>query len=52
MGRLGLVDWRSVNARFCALMWILAAVLAIVILTHLHHPVAPAVQHFNAIRTR
>jgi hypothetical protein len=35
MGPLGFVNWRVVNARFCALMWIAAAVLAWVILMHL-----------------
>jgi hypothetical protein len=28
------VDWRRVNVRFCWLMWIVAAVLAMVVLAH------------------
>jgi hypothetical protein len=32
------VDWRSVNARFCGLMWIIALVLAIVILANVGNP--------------
>jgi hypothetical protein len=39
------VDWRRVNALFCGLMWLLAAMLAIVILVnvgkpsgHIQHP--------------
>jgi len=38
MGPLGFVNWRTVNAQFCLLMWVAAAVLAFIILMH----VAPA----------
>jgi hypothetical protein len=38
------VDWRSVNARFCGLMWLLALVLALVVLVHAL-PSEPAVHH-------
>ena len=34
MSPLAFVNWRSVNARFCLLMWLVAAVLGIVILMH------------------
>jgi hypothetical protein len=34
MGPLGFVNWRIVNAQFCLLMWVAAAVLALVILMH------------------
>jgi hypothetical protein len=32
---LGFVNWRTVNRYFCALMWLVAVVLALVVLTHL-----------------
>jgi hypothetical protein len=38
------VNWRSVHTMFCALMWVLAAVLAIIVIVHLAVP-ADAVQH-------
>lgn len=34
MGPLGFVNWRVVNARFCSLMWAVAAVLAVILLMH------------------
>jgi hypothetical protein len=34
MGFLGFVDWRAVNRRFCALMWLVVAVLVVVLLAH------------------
>jgi hypothetical protein len=35
------VDWRSVNAIFCGLMWVVALVLAVVILVHRLPPSPP-----------
>jgi hypothetical protein len=34
MGPLGFVNWHSVNVRFRFLMWMVALVLAIVVLAH------------------
>jgi hypothetical protein len=34
---LGFVNWRNVNRYFCTVMWLLAIVLALVVLTHLFH---------------
>jgi len=45
MGPLGFVNWRVVNARFCALMWLAAAVLAWVILMHLAPSPGGAAHH-------
>lgn len=38
------VNWRSVHARFCAVMWIVAAILAIIVIVHLVVP-ADAAHH-------
>ena len=45
------VDWRSVNAAFCGLMWLMVLVLAVVILAHglpaappIHHPPRPTLR--------
>ncbi len=35
MGPLAFVNWRVVNEHFCTLMWVIAVVLAVVVLTHL-----------------
>jgi hypothetical protein len=45
MGPLGFVNWRVLNSRFCVLMWMVAAVLAWVILTHLAPPIGGAAHH-------
>jgi hypothetical protein len=36
------VNWSTVSKRFCALMWLLAFVLVVVILAHLIPASAPA----------
>jgi hypothetical protein len=46
MGPLGFVNWREVNAGFCALMWFVALVLAGVILMHV--AAGPAAAHHVA----
>jgi hypothetical protein len=38
------VDWRSINAAFCGLMWLMVLVLAVVILVH-RLPATPAIHH-------
>jgi len=38
------VDWRRVNAQFCGVMWMIAAVLAVVILVNVGKPSAPVKQ--------
>jgi hypothetical protein len=38
------VDWRSVNATFCGLMWLMVLVLAVVILAH-GLPATPPIHH-------
>jgi hypothetical protein len=38
------VDWRSINAAFCGLMWLIVLVLAVVILVH-RLPATPAIHH-------
>jgi hypothetical protein len=49
-GRRGLVkpllfvNWRSVHAGFCAVMWIVAAILAIIVIVHMAVP-ADAAHH-------
>jgi hypothetical protein len=35
MGPLAFVNWRVVNENFCMLMWVLAAILAVVVVLHL-----------------
>jgi hypothetical protein len=45
MGPLGFVNWRAVNAQFCLVMWIAAAVLAWVILMQLAPPVGGTAHH-------
>jgi hypothetical protein len=49
MSPLAFVNWRSVNARFCVLMWLFAGGLALFVLaqtgdpgTSVHHAVAAA----------
>jgi hypothetical protein len=49
MSPLAFVNWRSVNARFCMLMWLIVAVLAVFMLAHtgdsgasVHHAIATA----------
>jgi hypothetical protein len=46
---LGFVNWRTVNRYFCVLMWVVAIVLALIVLTHLVHA-APAA-HASALVT-
>jgi hypothetical protein len=41
MGWLAFVNWSSVNRRFCALMWIVALALAVVVLVHVGHAPPP-----------
>lgn len=38
------VDWRAVNAIFCGVIWVLAGVLALVIIVH-RLPPQPPVHH-------
>jgi hypothetical protein len=47
MDFLGFVDWRAVNRRFCVVMWLVAVVLALVLLAHTGSPSA-AVHHIYA----
>ena len=49
MGPLGFVNWRLINARFCALMWIAAAVLAWVLLMHLARAPVDAAGHASHV---
>ncbi len=44
MRPLSFVDWRTLNALFCGLMWLVVLVLAVVIVTHAL-PASPAVHH-------
>jgi hypothetical protein len=46
---LGFVDWRSVNRYFCVLMWFVAFVLALIVLTHLGHTAQAAHPSANVI---
>jgi hypothetical protein len=48
---LGFVNWRSVNRYFCALMWLVAIVLALILLSHLGHT-APAAHASTVAITR
>jgi hypothetical protein len=41
MGWLAFVNWASVNRRFCALLWTVAFVLAVVVLIHIGHATPP-----------
>ncbi len=41
MGPLGFVNWRSVNAYFCLLMWLVAVILAVIVLGHVIHTPPP-----------
>jgi hypothetical protein len=50
VGPLGFVDWRSVNRLFCGLMWMVALVLALIVLLHLH--TAPDSVRHVALPTR
>jgi hypothetical protein len=34
MGPLGFVNWRRLNRAFCLLMWLLALVLALIVIAH------------------
>jgi hypothetical protein len=59
MSPLFLVNWHAVNVRFRALMWAVAAVLAIVILAHsapkprsARHPAPTASAVAGGLRTR
>jgi hypothetical protein len=36
VGPLGFVDWRSVNRLFCGLIWMVALVLALIVIAHLN----------------
>jgi hypothetical protein len=47
---LGFVNWRSVQVRFSLLMWLLAGLLAIVILVHTSK--ATPVHHAKAATAR
>jgi hypothetical protein len=40
MGSLGFVDFKALHFRFCLLMWLLAGVLAVVVLSHIIPPAA------------
>ena len=44
------VNWRSVHARFCAVMWIVAAILAIIVIVHVLVP--PDAAHHAASNVR
>lgn len=50
-GAVLFVDWRSVNALFCGLMWAIALVLAVVILVH-NLPATPPVHHVAHLAVR
>jgi hypothetical protein len=52
MGFLGFVNWRSVSVRFTVLMWMLAGVLAVVVLMHIGHPTPAAHHHVVATARR
>ena len=39
------VNWRSVQARFCVLMWLLVGVLTIVVLAHTGGGVGASAHH-------
>ena len=41
------VNWRRVHARFCVIMWIIAVILAAVVIAHLAAP-ADAANHAAA----
>ena len=51
MQPLGFVNWRSVNRYFCALMWLVVFVLALIVLTHIGHA-PPAAHGASAAITR
>jgi len=51
MGPFAFVNWRLVNERFCALMWVIAAVLAIVVLMHVSGTAAGTGVHHGADTT-
>jgi hypothetical protein len=40
MKPLSFVNWRSVHAMFCGLMWIIAVILAVVVIMHVALPAA------------
>jgi hypothetical protein len=44
MSPLGFVNWRQMNTYFCLTMWLIAIVLAVIILGHIAHA-APATGH-------
>ena len=50
MQPLGFVNWRVVNRYFCGLMWLVAIVLALIVLTHLVH--ASSVAHAGVVTVR
>ena len=41
MQPLGFVNWRVVNRYFCTLMWVVALILGLIVLTHLVHAAPP-----------
>lgn len=47
MGPLGFVNWRLVNSHFRALMWTVAAALAVVILLHVVPAAGSTVHHWH-----
>ncbi|MHB8691416.1 MAG: hypothetical protein ACYDHH_09240 [Solirubrobacteraceae bacterium] len=47
MQPLGFVNWRHVNRYFCAFMWTVVFVLALVVLSHLFH--SGAVSHASQV---
>ena len=49
MGPLTYVDWRKLNALFCALMWAVALVLGVYVLC-LVVPQSSTVQHVVVVR--
>ena len=51
MQPLAFVNWRTVNRYFCALMWLVAFVLALIVITHLAHA-APAAHPAAAVIAR
>jgi hypothetical protein len=48
MKPLMFVNWRSVHAAFCGLMWLIAVVLAVVVLAHTAMP-ADAAHHATRV---
>jgi hypothetical protein len=44
------VNWRSVHAVFCGLMWVIAVVLAVVVLSHTALSPGPAHHAVHMVR--